>query len=30
MKICYKCLFSILESIVNLITLGIKNHEKHV
>lgn len=30
MKICYKCLFSVLESIINIITLGIKNHEQHV
>lgn len=30
MKICYKCLFSILESIINIISLGIKNHEQHV
>lgn len=30
MKICYKCLFSIFESIINIISLGIKNHEQHV
>lgn len=29
MKICWTCVFSIAESLLNILTLGIKNHENH-
>lgn len=29
MRICWECVLSIISSILNVLTLGLKDHEKH-
>lgn len=29
MKICWDCVLSVIDSVINIITLGVKNHENH-